>query len=93
MDDLFKAPNNLMDMLFTLSLESEGNVFPSFDKPVNSCQWHFFLLPFIPLQKEFLLCVCPNQHACHSTLRQNDIEKVEWPVIRCTFYACRFERL
>lgn len=44
-------------------------------------------------RKNFCFCVCPNQHACHFTLWQNDTEKAEWPIIRCKFYACHFERL
>lgn len=63
MDDLFKAPNNLMVMLFTLSLESKGNVFPSFDKPVNSRQWHFFFTAIYPFT-EGVFALCLPRSAC-----------------------------
>lgn len=90
---LIQRVQQLNGQAFYLVFGKPKNCFPpSFDKPVNSIQWHF-LLPFIPFRKNFCFCVCPNQRACHFTLWQNDTEKAEWPIIRCKFYACHFERL
>lgn len=92
-DDLFRGSNNLMDKLFTLSLESQRIVFPLLLISLWIQFNGIFYFHLSLYRKNFCFCVCPNQRACHFTLWQNDTEKAEWPIIRCKFYACHFERL